>query len=67
MARLERMMEPMKSHLTKLPCPSFENQPWLSGKTPYRPKDFFDFNRRASATRGPTLRGDDRGLPRYPR
>lgn len=32
MARLERMMEPMKSHLAKLPCPSFENQPWVSGK-----------------------------------
>lgn len=32
MARLERMMEPMKSHLTKLPCPSFANQPWVTGK-----------------------------------
>jgi D-proline reductase (dithiol) PrdB len=32
MARLERMMEPMKSHLAKLHCPSFENQSWVSGK-----------------------------------
>jgi len=32
MARLERMMEPMKSHLAKLPLPSFENQPWVPGK-----------------------------------
>lgn len=32
MARLERMMEPLKSHLAKLPCPSFESQPWVPGK-----------------------------------
>lgn len=32
MARLERMMEPMKSHLADLPCPSFDNQPWVSGR-----------------------------------
>lgn len=32
MARLERMMEPMKFHLAKLPCPSFENQAWVPGK-----------------------------------
>ena len=33
MALLKQMPEPMKSHLTKLPCPSFENQPWVSGKS----------------------------------
>ncbi len=32
MARLERMIEPMRSHLAKLPCPSFANQPWVTGK-----------------------------------
>jgi len=32
MARLDRMMEPMKSHLAKLPCPSFENRPWVLGQ-----------------------------------
>lgn len=31
MARLERMREPMKSHLANLSCPSFENQPWVTG------------------------------------
>ncbi len=32
MARLEQMMEPMKSHLAELACPSFDHQPWVSGK-----------------------------------
>ncbi len=32
MARLDQMPEPMRSHLAKLPCPSFENRPWASGK-----------------------------------
>ncbi|MBI5604392.1 MAG: selenoprotein B glycine/betaine/sarcosine/D-proline reductase [Deltaproteobacteria bacterium] len=32
MARLDRMPEPMRSHLAKLPCPSFKNQPWVSGQ-----------------------------------
>lgn len=31
MARLDRMDEPMRSHLAKLPCPSFESRPWASG------------------------------------
>lgn len=31
MARLNRMPEPMRSHLAKLPCPSFENHPWVTG------------------------------------
>lgn len=31
MARLDRMPEPMRSHLRKLPCPSFENHPWVAG------------------------------------
>ena len=33
MARLNRMPEPMRSHLAKLPCPSFEDQPWVSGES----------------------------------
>jgi D-proline reductase (dithiol) PrdB len=33
MARLEQMPEALRSHLTKLPCPSFENHPWVSGPT----------------------------------
>jgi len=32
MARLDQMPEPMRSHLAKLPCPSFERRPWASGK-----------------------------------
>jgi hypothetical protein len=31
MARLDQMPEPMRSHLAKLPCPSFENHPWVFG------------------------------------
>ncbi len=31
MARLENMPEPMKSHLAKLPCPTFEDNPWAEG------------------------------------
>jgi D-proline reductase (dithiol) PrdB len=31
MARLDRMPEPMRSHLAKLPCPSFEIHPWVPG------------------------------------
>ena len=31
MAHLNRMPEPMRSHLAKLPCPSFEGQPWVPG------------------------------------
>src|SRR3989339_919998 len=32
MARLDRMPEPMRSHLANLPCPSFENRPWIQGE-----------------------------------
>ena len=32
MARLDQMPEPTRSHLAKLPCPSFENQPWVMGQ-----------------------------------
>jgi D-proline reductase (dithiol) PrdB len=32
MARLDRMPEPIRSHLANLPCPSFEAHPWVSGK-----------------------------------
>ncbi len=31
MAILNRMPEPMRSHLAKLVCPSFEKQPWVTG------------------------------------
>lgn len=31
MARLERMPEPMRSHLSKLPCPPFDKHPWVAG------------------------------------
>lgn len=31
MARLDRMPEPIRSHLANLPCPSFETQPWVTG------------------------------------
>jgi D-proline reductase (dithiol) PrdB len=33
MAQLSRMPEPMRSHLSKLPCPSFKDQPWVSGQS----------------------------------
>lgn len=32
MAHLDQMPEPMRSHLAKLPCPTFEDRPWVSGK-----------------------------------
>lgn len=35
MARLDQMPEPMRSHLYKLPCPTFESTPW----TPAPPLD----------------------------
>jgi len=31
MARLDQMPEPMRSHLTQLPCPTFNTQPWVTG------------------------------------
>lgn len=31
MARLDRMPEPMRSHLENLPCPSFTRHSWASG------------------------------------
>lgn len=31
MAQLEDMPEPMRSHLEKLPCPSFDTTPWVTG------------------------------------
>lgn len=31
MARLDRLPEPMRSHLAKLPCPTFENSPRVDG------------------------------------
>ena len=31
MARLDRMPEPMRSHLANLTCPSFQNHPWVPG------------------------------------
>ena len=31
MARLDRMPEPMRSHLANLPCPSFKEHPWAAG------------------------------------
>lgn len=31
MARLENMPEPMRSHLKRLPCPSFDTTPWVTG------------------------------------
>jgi D-proline reductase (dithiol) PrdB len=31
MARLDRMPEPMRSHLAKLSCPAFEGRPWVKG------------------------------------
>lgn len=32
MARLDRMPEPLHSHLANLPCPSFNDHPWVTGK-----------------------------------
>lgn len=31
MARLDRMPEPMRSHLANLPCPTFDRRPWIKG------------------------------------
>ncbi len=31
MARLEQLSEPMYSHLSELPCPSFSQTPWAQG------------------------------------
>lgn len=31
MAHLDRFPGPMRSHLAKLECPSFESQPWVEG------------------------------------
>lgn len=31
MARLDRMPEPMRSHLANLPCPTFDTRPWVTG------------------------------------
>ncbi len=31
MARLDRIPEPMHSHLADLPCPSFDKNPWATG------------------------------------
>jgi len=31
MARLDRMPEPMRAHLANLPCPSFNENPWVTG------------------------------------
>jgi D-proline reductase (dithiol) PrdB len=31
MARLNLMSEPMRSHLAKLPCPTFPTNPWITG------------------------------------
>ncbi len=33
MTQLNRMPEPMRSHLAELPCPSFKDQPWVSGQS----------------------------------
>ena len=35
MAQLNQMPEPMRSHLAKLPCPSFKDQPWVQDN-PFR-------------------------------
>jgi D-proline reductase (dithiol) PrdB len=32
MARLDQMTEPMRFHLANLPCPSFNNHPWVTGR-----------------------------------
>ncbi|MEX1302883.1 MAG: hypothetical protein AB1Z16_12040 [Desulfotignum sp.] len=31
MARLNTMPEPMRSHLSDLPCPTFDTRPWMPG------------------------------------
>jgi D-proline reductase (dithiol) PrdB len=31
MAQLDQFPEPMRSHLTNLPCPSFKTRPWAEG------------------------------------
>jgi len=31
MARLHTMPEPMRSHLSDLPCPTFDTRPWVTG------------------------------------
>lgn len=31
MARLDRMAEPMRSHLAQVSCPSFKTHPWATG------------------------------------
>jgi D-proline reductase (dithiol) PrdB len=31
MAQLDRMEEPMRSHLAQLSCPSFKTHPWVTG------------------------------------
>lgn len=31
MARLEKFPEPVRSHLANLPCPTFEDKPWVQG------------------------------------
>lgn len=31
MARLDQLPEPMRSHIAKLPCPSFDSKPWVGG------------------------------------
>lgn len=31
MAKLEHMPEPMRSHIAKLPCPTFSTKPWTIG------------------------------------
>ncbi len=31
MARLDQMNEALRKHLEALPCPTFENQPWVDG------------------------------------
>lgn len=31
MARLDQLLEPMRSHIATLECPKFETQPWIAG------------------------------------
>ncbi|UKL13683.1 glycine/betaine/sarcosine/D-proline family reductase selenoprotein B [Dissulfurimicrobium hydrothermale] len=31
MARLEKIPEPLRSHIADLPCPSFKDEPWVQG------------------------------------
>lgn len=52
MARLDKMPEPMRSHLAELPCPRFKSHPWAVGP---------ELSRRRIAlisTAGLHLRGD---------